>query len=122
MGKHKSSKHNLGCARMACDRRPPRPDPPPPHKIRHDDSKPNAQLTKSDSPKPPIESVRNSGFYHGLLGYCKEVIEMDVETLKERSEEYLELFNDLKLRTGDERSAQVILQEVGKDIRRSLLS
>ena len=47
---------------------------------------------------------------------------MDVETLKERSEEYLELFNDLKLRTGDERSAQVILQEVGKDIRRSLLS
>lgn len=42
---------------------------------------------------------------------------METKTLHERVKEYLELFQAIRQRTGDDRAAVAILQEVNKDIR-----
>ena len=42
---------------------------------------------------------------------------MDKENMQQRIDNYVKVFNDLKVRTGDERTALTILQEVNKDIR-----
>ena len=42
---------------------------------------------------------------------------MKTETIQQRVDEYLKLYDDIKDRTGDERIALSILQEVNKDIR-----
>ena len=42
---------------------------------------------------------------------------MEDKTIHSKIDQYLELFDKLKARTGDERSALTILQEVNKDIR-----
>ena len=38
-------------------------------------------------------------------------------TFREKMEEYLQLYEEIRRRTGDDRSALVILQEVNKDLR-----
>ena len=47
---------------------------------------------------------------------------MSVNTLKEKVEEYLELLKAIKQKTGDERTALAILQEVNKDVRMDRIS
>ena len=47
---------------------------------------------------------------------------MSVNTLKEKVEEYLELLKEIKQKTGDERTALAILQEVNKDVRMDRIS
>ena len=42
---------------------------------------------------------------------------MEQEMKQQAVESYLKLYNDIKARTGDERTAMAILQEVNKDIR-----
>ena len=42
---------------------------------------------------------------------------MDKEQIREKADEYLDLLGELKKKTGDERIAMNILQEVNKDLR-----
>lgn len=42
---------------------------------------------------------------------------MENEIIREKVEEYLKLFDDIRARTGDDRTAVTILQEVKKDLR-----